>query len=68
MAKRGNSEGSITKRTDGRWMACVSLPDGNRKAYYGKTRQEVAQKLLGAQKSIADGLPLAGAPEYRGLP
>jgi hypothetical protein len=31
MAKRGNSAGSITKRTDGRWMARVSLPDGNRK-------------------------------------
>ena len=60
MAKRGNSEGSITKRTDGRWMARVSLPDGARKSYYGKTRQEVAKRLVQAQKAIADGLPLAG--------
>lgn len=60
MAKRGNSEGSIAKRTDGRWMARITLPDGKRKAYYGKTRQEAAQKLARAQRLIADGLPLAG--------
>jgi hypothetical protein len=58
--KRGNSEGSITKRADGRWMARVSLPDGGRKSYYGKTRQEVSQKLLQAHKALSDGLPLAG--------
>ena len=60
MAKRGNSEGTITKRTDGRWMARITLPDGKWKAYYGRTRQEAAQKLVRAQKHIADGLPLAG--------
>ena len=60
MAKRGLGEGSITKRMDGRWMARVSLPDGKRRAYYGKTRQEAARKLVQAQKSIADGLPLSG--------
>ena len=66
MAKRGNSEGSVTKRTDGRWMARVSLPDGKRKSYYGKTRQEVAHKLVQAQKAIADGLPLAGERQSTG--
>ena len=66
MAKSGNSEGSITKRTDGRWMARVSLPDGKRKPYYGKTRQEVAQRLVQAQKAIADGLPLAGDRQSTG--
>ena len=28
MAKRGNNEGSIYKRADGRWAAVVSLPGG----------------------------------------
>ena len=37
-----------------------------RKAYYGKTRQEVAQKLVEAQKALADGLPLAGERQTTG--
>jgi integrase len=41
-------------------MARVTLPDGSRRAYYGKTRAEAAQKLLRAQAAIATGLPLAG--------
>lgn len=57
MAKRGNSEGSITKRPDGRYEARVTLPDGKRESFYGKTRQEANQKLLQAQKAISDGLP-----------
>lgn len=43
--KRGNNEGSITKRKDGRWMARVSLSNGKRKSLYGRTRDEVAKKL-----------------------
>jgi hypothetical protein len=38
MAKRGNLEGSISKRDDGRWMARMSLPGGRRKYFYGETR------------------------------
>ena len=57
--KRGNSEGSIVLRKDGRYMARVTLPHG-RRAFYGETREEAAQKLLQAQTVIADGLPLAG--------
>lgn len=60
MAKRGNNEGSIFKRKDGRWAASVTMPDGARRSFYGKTRQDAAQKLLKAQRAIADGLPLAG--------
>ena len=47
-------------------MARVSLPGGGRKAYYGKTRQEMAQKLVQAQKALADGLPLAGERQATG--
>ncbi len=66
MTKRGNSEGSIGKHPDGRWWARVSLPNGKRKAFYGKTRQEVSQRLVQAQKAIADGLPLAGERQSTG--
>jgi hypothetical protein len=44
-SKRGNNEGSIYKRADGRWAASMSLGQGKRKHFFGKTRQEVAQKL-----------------------
>lgn len=64
MAKRGNSEGSIYKRADGRWCASVDLGHTNgrrrRRAFYGKTRQEVVNKLHAAQRQLADGLPLPG--------
>jgi integrase len=52
--KRGNGEGSITKRKDGRWMARYTVHTSNgpkRKTVYGRTRQEVATKLA---KAIAD--------------
>jgi hypothetical protein len=45
MSRRGNNEGSITKRPDGRWMVRVSMPDGTRRVAYGKTRAEVQEKL-----------------------
>jgi len=57
MAKRGNGEGTIAKRPDGTWWARVSVGyDDNgkqkRKAFYGKTRQEVAQKMIEAQNKV----------------
>ncbi len=49
MAKRGNGEGSIYQRKDGRWVGSVHVltPDGRRvrKSAYGATRKEVAAKL-----------------------
>jgi integrase len=54
MGKRGNGEGSITRRKDGLYMAryTVQTATGSkRKALYGKTRQEVAAKL---SKALAD--------------
>jgi len=64
MTRRGNAEGSIYHRADGRWEARASLgcADGRRqrRAFYGRTRQEVARKLQAAQRALADGLPLPG--------
>lgn len=63
MAKRGQNEGSITKRKDGRWVArlTVGYEGGtqNRKCIYGRTRDEVAGKLAEALKAKRDGLPVA---------
>lgn len=48
--RRGNNEGSISQRPDGRWIAQVTLgydEDGKRirKTFYGQTRSEVAVKM-----------------------
>ena len=47
-------------------MARLTLPDGRRKAFYARTRQEAAQKLVRAQKAISDGLSLAGERQTTG--
>ena len=62
MAKRGNNEGSIYKRADGRWAATIDLgwQDGNRKrkTFYGQTRREVQEKLATAVRSHRQGMPV----------
>lgn len=55
--KRGNGEGSISKRPDGTWWARITIGvDKNgkqkRKAFYGKTRQEVQKKMTAALNEI----------------
>jgi hypothetical protein len=48
MGKRGNGEGSITRRKDGLYMArytVQTVTGSKRKALYGKTRGEVSEKL-----------------------
>ena len=59
---RGNNEGSIYQRKDGRWVGAVHVgyKGGQRlrKHYYGATRQEVAKKLTVALKAHQDGLPV----------
>lgn len=58
MASRGKHEGSIFKRTDGRWVAMMSLAGGKRTSFYGRTRQEVQRKLAAAQRDVEAGLPI----------
>lgn len=60
MARRGNAEGTIYKRKDGRWEAAISTGDGRRRRFYGRTRGEAADKLRKAQHALSQGLPLAG--------
>lgn len=56
----------ITKRADGLWEARVSLPDGKRRCFYGKTRQEVQRKLAQARRSLDDGLPMVDERQTEG--
>src|SRR4051794_1059040 len=63
MAKRGNGEGSIFKREEGRWCAAISAGWRNgkvlRKYIYGQTKDEVRQKLTKAKRDQDMGLPIA---------
>jgi integrase len=67
--KRGNGEGSITKRKDGRWMARYTVHTAKgpkRKHIYGKTRQEVAENLSKAVSDRVGGLVFDGDHETLG--
>src|ERR671918_187492 len=54
MGRRGNGEGGISRRKDGLYMARYTVQTATgakRKAVYGKTRKEAAEKLT---KALAD--------------
>jgi integrase len=53
--QRGNSEGSIYERSDGRWCAALKLDTGKRKVLYAKTRKEAARKLETALHARKEG-------------
>lgn len=60
MAKRGQGEGTISKRPDGTWCGRITVgktPEGKqkRKAFYGKTRKEVQEKLTAAISDLNKG-------------
>ena len=59
--RRGNGEGTIRQRKDGRWEAQLSLPGGKRKSVYGKTKKEARDALHAARKKLDEGIDL-GAP------
>ena len=52
--KKANCEGSICKRSDGRYMARYTV-NGKRKAIYGATHEEVRLKLTEVLNDIAKG-------------
>ncbi len=59
MGRRGNGEGSIRRRTDGRWEGryTVHTAEGrHQKTVYGKTRKEAAAKLTEAMAGRDNGL------------
>jgi len=59
MGRRGNGEGTITRRKDGRWEARYYVPTVNgtkRRTIYGKTQAEVRDKLTKALSDRIDGI------------
>src|SRR5215217_7668144 len=59
MGRRGNGEGSIRRRADGRWEGryTIHTDEGRKqKAVYGKTRKEVAEKLTDVMAGRDKGL------------
>jgi integrase len=56
MARRGDGEGTVFRRADGRWAASLRLEDGGRKWLYGQTKQEVQRKLAVLRRTVEDGL------------
>lgn len=54
--RRGNGEGTIRQKPDGRWEARYVAADGARKSVMGKTRAEVAAKLAAAIRDRDKGL------------
>lgn len=55
MSRRGNCEGSIYKRSDGRWEAKITVEGGKRKSLYGKTRREVQEQLTEVLRAQQQG-------------
>ena len=57
--RRGHNEGAIYQRaSDGRWVGTLTLPNGKRKSFYGKTRKEAADKMRSAQREMEEGVDL----------
>lgn len=60
MSRRGQGEGSVFQRADGRWAAVIDLGvrggRRRRKTVYGRTRREAAEKLKAAVRAHDDGL------------
>lgn len=61
MGKRANGEGSVYKRTDGRWAATLTYVDAagatKRQTFYGKTQADVRAKLKEAKGRTEKGAP-----------
>jgi hypothetical protein len=68
MGKRGNGEGSITRRKDGLYMARYTVETATgakRKTLYAKTRKEAAEKLTAAMADASKGITPDGGARQR---
>lgn len=54
--RRAKGEGTIWRRTDGLWVAQITLPTGKRKAKYGRTQKEVKDWLHMQKEALRVGL------------
>ena len=57
-----HGDGSVYRRkSDGRWVGSLSLPDGTRKVFYGKKQSEVIAKLDEAANDLRHGMLTVGS-------
>ena len=63
MAKRGNLEGNIRRRPDGRWEGRIMLPDGTRKSIYGSSQEIVVDRITELRVKIKSEMPVTTATE-----
>ena len=54
--RRAKGEGSIYRRTDGRWVAQLYLASGKKLVKYGKTQREVREWLQEQKEAAAKGI------------
>jgi integrase len=66
MRRRGNGEGTLYRRSDGRWGATVTLDDGGRKTYYGRSRGQVQARLKELAHQREQGLLIASVDQLTG--
>src|ERR1700724_3669316 len=66
MRRRGNGEGTLYRRSDGRWGATVTLADGGRKTFYGRNRRQVQDRLKALERQREQGLLIASAEQLTG--
>src|SRR5262249_39686042 len=62
--RRAPGEGTVYPRKDGRWVGELTLEDGKRKYYYGKTQAIALEKLQQAQYEMKQGI-LATGPKQK---
>ena len=53
--RASNGMGSIRQRSDGRWEARYTTPDGRQRSVYGKSEKEVTAKLRSALHDLDSG-------------
>ncbi len=57
MTKRANGDGTIGQYGN-RWIARITLPDGRRQAFYGRTREDAKSQMDAALVDLRRGKPL----------
>lgn len=53
---RGHGEGHVYQRADGRWEWKITMPNGDRRSFYGKTKREATIKKNQALRDAEAGL------------
>jgi integrase len=56
--RRAAGEGTIRRRSDGRWEGILTLPDGRKRSVYGRAQREVKDKLEAIKATIQHELPV----------